>query len=133
VAASRARFFIERALQGAGLRVEVQAAEQASRALKPLADFLRAQPLWSGGAGYLIVEIADPATVSEAFRPGTPISSWRDVEALAGVQWTPPSEFRGGELRQLEWIAIMRERLEQHLQRLARQHPGLPFPGFDYS
>ena len=125
----RARLYLKRS--GQSLYVEVQATQRASRALRPFASFLRAQPPWAEGSGALIVSIADTAIVADAFRPGTQFTSWKDVVALAGIDWFLPSEFRGGELHQAEWLAFVGTRLDEHLKQLAKECPTLPFPGED--
>ena len=129
--ADRARLYIERAHLGRGLHVEVQATGAARRALGALAAFLRTLPLWAGGTGALIMSIADTTIIGEAFRPGTQLTSWMDIEALAGIAWFLPDEFRGGELRRAEWLAIIRPRMDEHLRQLAKEPPVLPFPEED--
>lgn len=91
-------------------------------AVLPLMRFLRLQPPWPGQSR-LALRVNYPAGVAAAFRPATTVVSAEQLEDVAALVWY---DVGGGSVL-LEWQRQTRAQLTAELQRLAREHPELPF------
>lgn len=105
------------------VRVEVQGPPEARRALAPLVGVLRGQRTWPDDQPIQLL-VTRPDEVARAFRPHSGIVTAAQLEAVAGMQWLFPADWRRGVVPLHDWLAHVRVRLTEELrQRQLRRVP----------
>jgi hypothetical protein len=111
---------------GPGLVVEVRGPREGREAVKPLAAWLRRRPKWRGG--YTIqLHVPHPEVVRRAFTLPGAVTSYRQLEEEAGLQWFPPWEWQHGISHMYDWLAMTKTALDTYLRERARAPQRDPF------